>query len=180
MYSEANKFLLFTLTVTTCSFSAHACVYVCIETSRVAHSTVPMLTVCVVVDSPRPVLATLGGSALCLSLPLDSVGVGEALEMVWPQHLHSQGDCYCPPHQGKGTRFSDCISTETCSTDYSIAIVDNQQACFSNLSREQNNTPVYFTVVRSPCQGEEVECHVRRVATSYNIVLVQPPEFEGE
>ncbi len=138
------------------------------------------VSLCVhVVDTPKAMFTPPGSTTVCLPLPLESLGDGDALEMVWPEKLHVQGDCYCPPYDGEGIRFSDCITTQSCNTEYSVSIVENREACFANLTTAHSHTPVYFTVVGVlPCIGAEgaaMDCYVRRISTSYDIIVTGMP-----
>lgn len=134
------------------------------------------------IDTPVLVSAEVD-STVCLPLPLHLLSTGETLLMVWPKKLHSQGDCSCLPYQGSAMQFSECASSESCNTEYSITIQDNVEACFNNLTLGQSNTPVYFTVVRVvPCllvDGTVSTCYIRRIATSYNILLTEGTEVPG-
>ena len=120
-------------------------------------------------------VSALVGSTHCLPLPLNLLSRGESLEMVWPQRLGSISQCSCPPFEGSRMLFTTCAAAASCNTEYSVSILNNSLACFSDLTPEQNNTPVYFTIVRDITCLEEgrttKQCYIRRIASSYNIMV---------
>lgn len=92
------------------------------------------------------------------------------LEVVWPERRDSTSErlCHCPPFEGDGV-FSKCVSTSSCATDYSIAVVNSSSVCVSNLSgcSPGHVVALYFTVLRSPCRPHP--CFITHTLSSYLI-----------
>ena len=102
----------------------------------------------------------------CVPIPVGPRHNYSSLEVVWPERRDTVGRlCYCPPFEGEHHLFSQCISTTSCDTDYSIT-VSNGSVCFAELSPPLTSIPVFFTLLES-CANSR--CVIRSVVTSYYI-----------
>ena len=116
--------------------------------------------------TPIPISPSPDGVG-CVPIPVGPRRDYSSLEVVWPERRNTVGRlCYCPPFEGEHHLFSQCISTTSCDTGYSIT-VSNGSVCFAELSPPLTSIPVYFTLLES-CDMTSI-CLIRFVVAYYII-----------
>ena len=122
--------------------------------------------------TPIPISPSPDGVG-CVPTPVGPRHDYSSLEVVWPERRDTVGRlCYCPPFEGEHHLFSQCISTTSCDTDYSIT-VSNGSVCFAELSPPLTSTPVYFTLLEF-CDMTSISL-IRSVVAYYIIEMGELP-----